>query len=167
MAAAYCHTWVRGKAERPEAILYVLVQRHNLSVRLIGNGSRGSLIDIHKSTFKTPDAHVWHAHNAPAVLGWLQSMGAPPNPYNRASHLDAVRAHSRCIKGVPEADLVPIADGTPSPLVHQYERLVRGEHGFASVTPEAEAIGLRFRAIDRALGRGPMTPIMGRGRRRR
>ena len=163
MAAAYCHTWVRGKAERPEAILYVLVQRHNLSVRLIGNGSRGSLIDIHKSTFKTPDAHVWHAHNAPAVLGWLQSMGAPPNPYNRASHLDAVRAHSRCIKGVPEADLVPIADGTPSPLVHQYDRLVRGEHGFASVTPEAEAIGLRFRAIDRALGRGPMTPIDARG----
>ena len=60
--------------------------------------------------------------------------------------------------------LVRNADGTPSPLVHQYDRLVRGEHGFASVTPEAEAIGLRFRAIDRALGRGPMTPIMGRGR---
>jgi len=106
MAAAYCHTWVRGKAERPEAILHVLVQRHNLSVRLIGNGSRGSLIDIHKSTFKTPDAHVWHSHNALAVLGWLQSMGAPPNPYNRASHLDALQAHSRCIRGVPEADLV-------------------------------------------------------------
>jgi len=59
--------------------------------------------------------------------------------------------------------LVRNADGTPSPLVHQYDRLVRGEHGFASVTPEAEAIGLRFRAIDRALGRGPMTPIDARG----
>jgi hypothetical protein len=58
--------------------------------------------------------------------------------------------------------LVRNADGTPSPLVHQYDRLVRGEHGFASVTPEAEAIGLRFHAIDRALGRGPMTPS-GRG----
>ena len=59
--------------------------------------------------------------------------------------------------------LVRNADGSPSPLVHQYDRLVRGEHGFASVTPEAEAIGLRFRAIDRALGRGPMTPIDARG----
>jgi hypothetical protein len=59
--------------------------------------------------------------------------------------------------------LVRNADGTPSPLVHQYDRLVRGEHGFASVTPEAEAIGLRFHAIDRALGRGPMTPIQGSG----
>ena len=59
--------------------------------------------------------------------------------------------------------LVRNADGTPSPLVHQYDRLVRGEHGFASVTPEAEAIGLRFHAIDRALGRGPMTPIDARG----
>ena len=63
MAAAYCHTWVRGKAERPEAILYVLVQRHNLSVRLIGNGSRGSQVpevDRIEGAAHDPDALRGH-----------------------------------------------------------------------------------------------------------
>jgi hypothetical protein len=77
-AAALC---VRQVRNRPEAILHVLHQEQNMSFRLIGNGSRGTLLDMHKWQGAEPDAFVWHAHNAPAVLRWLQSSRAPPNAY--------------------------------------------------------------------------------------
>ena len=75
-AAALCVSNVRN---RPEAILHVVRSEFNLSARRIGNRSRGSLIDAHKTTFTRPDAKVWHSHNMPAVLSWLQSSEAPSN----------------------------------------------------------------------------------------
>ena len=48
----------------------------------LGNGSRGSLNDLHKWT-QEPDAGVWHTHNMPSVLRWLQSPRSPPNEYQK------------------------------------------------------------------------------------
>ena len=78
-ATAHC---VNGTRNRPEAILHVVQKEHNLSVRRIGNGSRGSLNDLHKWT-QEPDAGVWHTHNMPSVLRWLQSPRSPPNEYQK------------------------------------------------------------------------------------
>jgi len=93
VAAMHC---VKQERNRPEAILHVVQQRHNLSVQLIGNGSRGSLIDIHKTTFSAPDAFVWHAHNQRSVLLWLRGASAPPNAYNTPQYLDSVGAKLHC-----------------------------------------------------------------------
>ena len=79
-AAAHC---VNSTRNRPEAILHVVQKEHNLSFRKIGNGSRGSLVDLHKWT-QEPDASVWHTHNMPGLLRWLQSDRSPMNPYRRA-----------------------------------------------------------------------------------
>ena len=68
-AAAHC---IRGSRNRPEAVLHVVQREFNLSVQIIGNNSRGSLIDVHKSKFTVPDALVWHSHNMPAVFTYFQ-----------------------------------------------------------------------------------------------
>jgi hypothetical protein len=78
-AAAHCVNQTRN---RPEAILHVVQQQHNLSVRLIGNGSRGSLIDIHKAVATEPDGGIWHCHATTNALRWLQTSKAPPNAFN-------------------------------------------------------------------------------------
>lgn len=77
-AATIC---VNKTRNRPEAVLAVVRKDYNLSVKLIGRGSRGSLIDIHKHTLQKPDAFVWHSHNMPNVVRWLQSAESPPNRY--------------------------------------------------------------------------------------
>ena len=83
-AAALCVSNVRN---RPEAILHVVRKEFNLSVQKIGNRSRGSLIDAHKVSFTRPDAKVWHSHNMPAVLSWLQSSDAPSNRLQLLHHV--------------------------------------------------------------------------------
>ena len=78
-AAAHCVNQTRN---RPEAILHVVQQQHGLSFKLIGKGSRGSLIDIHKAVATEPDGGVWHCHATVNALRWLQSSKAPSNAYN-------------------------------------------------------------------------------------
>ena len=98
-AAAHC---VNGTRNRPEAILHVVQQQFKLRVRLIGNGSRGSLIDVHKEVAKAPDAGVWHSHNMISVLRWLASKAAPENAYQREGNTTrgedgaSERIDSRC-----------------------------------------------------------------------
>ena len=82
-AAAIC---VNKTRNRPEAVLHMVQREANLTVELLGNGSRGSLIDVHKYTFTSPSGKVWHSHNMPAVVRWLQSAAAPPNAYQETSN---------------------------------------------------------------------------------
>ena len=89
-ARAACHC-IRGSRNRPEAVLHVVQKEHNLSVRLIGNRSRGSLQDLHKSSFLVPDANVWHSHNMPAVLAWLLRNRTARKPASKGREGTACR----------------------------------------------------------------------------
>ena len=44
-----------------------------------------------------PDALVWHVHNMPGVLRWLEGSKAPPNAYNQRGA--AVAEASTCSQG--------------------------------------------------------------------
>ena len=70
VAARHCVSQTRN---RPEAVLHVVQKQYNLSVALIGNGSRGTLDDRAKWTMQEPDAFVWHSHSMSSVLRWLSS----------------------------------------------------------------------------------------------
>ena len=69
-AVRHCVNQTRN---RPEAILHIVQRENNLSVTLIGNGSRGTLDDRAKWTMEKPDALIWHSHSMSSVLRWLSS----------------------------------------------------------------------------------------------